>query len=176
MYYLTLSGKNREIEASIMNSIFSRRPKRADFYWFFHINRVNAPYTLNYELSPLVENKIYRININIGFRIQPKTEWYAKKIFKDLIQNGELKLNYQNEHWKKYNDEPDMKFIILEKFPSIENSLSTWEKFVIKIYSILKKVEYNIPRSFGIDKNDVVVEQIPMIHHPHQRESFKRIK
>lgn len=176
LYYLTLSEKNEEIEASIINSIFSRRPKRADVYWFFHINRVNAPYTLNYELIPLVENKIYRININIGFRIQPKTEWYAKEIFKDLIQNGELKLNYQNEQLKKYNDEPDMKFIILEKFPSIESSLNTWEKFVIKIYSILKKVEYNIPRSFGIDKNDVVVEQIPMIHHPHQRDNFERIK
>ncbi len=176
LYYLTLSEKDTEVEQSIINSILSKRPKRADIYWFIHLKRNAEPYTMNYELIPIVENKIYRININLGFRIQPKTEWYAKMIFKDMMDNNELKLNYMNEHLIKYNSEPDMKFILLEKFPSIESSLSTREKFVIKFYSILKKIEYNIPRSFGIDKNDVIVEQIPMVHHPDMVEKFKRIK
>lgn len=176
LYYLTLSEKENEIEQSIVDSIFSKRPKRADIYWFVHINRTSEPYTMNYELIPFIENKIYRVNINIGFRIQPKTEWYAKMIFKEMLQNNELKLNYQNEHLKKYNSEPDMKFVLLEKFPSIESSLSTWEKFIIKVYSILKKLEYNIPRSFGIDKNDIIIEQIPMIHHHGTAEHFHRKK
>ena len=39
LIYLTKANSRTQIEEKIMKSIFSKKPKRADVYWFVHINR-----------------------------------------------------------------------------------------------------------------------------------------
>ena len=172
----TKSTNPKNIEKYSIQSILSKRPKRADVYWFVNLNRDNEPYTLNYKILPIVDQKIYRITFNIGFRVQPKTEQYIKKVINDLYANGELQLKYLSPCLKKYNQDPDMKFVLIEKFPSIETKLTMREFFTLKVYYILKKIEYNIPKSFGIEKNDVVVEHIPLYVHKHNIDDLTRIK
>ncbi|MFV0171759.1 KUP/HAK/KT family potassium transporter [Empedobacter falsenii] len=176
LFYLTKSTNPKNIEKYSIQSILSKRPKRADVYWFVNINRDSEPYTLNYKILPIVEQKIYRITFNIGFRVQPKTEQYIKKVINDMYANGELELKYLNPCLKKYNQDPDMKFVLIEKFPSIETKLSMKEFFTLKIYYILKKIEFNIPKSFGLEKNDVVIEHIPLYVHKNNVDNLKRIE
>lgn len=76
LIYLTKADKRSEIEEKIIKSIFSKKPKRADVYWFVHIHRTNQPYELSYDVSELIDDKVIKININVGFRVQPKTELY----------------------------------------------------------------------------------------------------
>ena len=90
LIYLSKADRNYEIEEKILKSIFSKKPKRADVYWFFHINRTNSPFDLNYEVIELLDDKVIKIVLNIGFRIQPKVELYFKKIVQNLIDNKEL--------------------------------------------------------------------------------------
>lgn len=90
--------------------------------------------------------------------------------------NGELELKYLNQNLKKYNQDPDMKFVLIEKFPSIESTLTMKEFFTLKMYYLLKKIEYNIPKSFGLEKNDVVVEQVPLYYHQQTVKDLVRIK
>ena len=47
LIYLTKANNRNEIEEKIINSIFSKKPKRADVYWFVHLHRTENPYTLN---------------------------------------------------------------------------------------------------------------------------------
>lgn len=176
LFYLTKSTNPRNIEKYVMESILAKRPKRADYYWFININRDNQPYTLNYVIEPIVHQKIYRITFNIGFRVQPKTEQYVKKVINDMYINGELELKYLNQNLKKYNQDPDMKFVLIEKFPSIESTLTMKEFFTLKMYYLIKKLEYNIPKSFGLEKNDVIVEQVPLYYHQKTVKGLVRIK
>ena len=175
LFYFTKSTKKNTIEKNIINSILARRPKRADMYWFVNIVRSNQPYTLNYELVEIEPKKIYKIIFHIGFRVQPKTELYIKKIINELYLSGELQLKYLQPNLKKYNVDPDMKFVLLQKFTSIESSLSLKELFTLKIYSLIKKIEYNIPKSFGLEKNDVIIEQVPLYLHSKNRIELHRI-
>lgn len=55
LIYLTKADRREQIEARTIKSIFDKKPKRADVYWFFHINRTNHPYTLDYEVTELVD-------------------------------------------------------------------------------------------------------------------------
>jgi len=82
LIYLSKADRTYEIEEKIIKSIFSKQPKRADIYWFFHINRTNEPFTLNYEVIELLDDKVIKIVLNIGFRVQPKVELYFKKLYK----------------------------------------------------------------------------------------------
>ena len=68
---MTKANTRHQIEEKIIKSILAKKPKRADVYWFLHINRTEQPYTLSYEVSELIEDKIIKVNINVGFRVIP---------------------------------------------------------------------------------------------------------
>ncbi len=173
--YLTKANKRHEIEEKIFNSIFAKKPKRADVYWFVHINRTEHPYTLDYSVSELIEDKLIKIDINVGFRVQPRTELYFKKIVQELIANKELNLHTRTDAACKYNDEPDFKFVVIEKFLSVENEFGLREGMLLKGYVYLKHMGLRDIQAFGLDKNDVEVEHIPLIYHPVNNIELQRI-
>ncbi|MFN8248118.1 MAG: KUP/HAK/KT family potassium transporter [Ferruginibacter sp.] len=174
LIYLTKANNRTQIEEKIIRSIFSKKPKRADVYWFVHINRTEEPYTANYEVSELVDDKVIRININLGFRIQPRTELYFKKIVQELVANKELNLHIRPDGSSKYNSEPDFKFVVIEKFISVENEFALSKGLLLKSYFILKDLGLSDERAFGLDKSDVVIEQVPLVYEQAQKIELKR--
>ncbi|WP_264564620.1 KUP/HAK/KT family potassium transporter [Flavobacterium sp. N3904] len=166
LIYLSKADRNYEIEEKILNSIFSKKPKRADVYWFFHINRTNSPFDLNYEVIELLDDKVIKIVLNIGFRIQPKVELYFKRIVQNLVDNKELNLHIRADGSTKYNPEPDFKFVIIEKFLSVENEFAVRDGLLLNSYYILKNMSLSDTRAFGLDKSDVVIEEIPIVYQP----------
>ena len=166
LIYLSKADKTYEIEEKVVNSIFSKRPKRADVYWFMHINRTNEPFTLNYEVVEIAEDKVIKIIVNLGFRIQPRAELYFKKILKELVEKKELNLHLRPDGSTKYNPQPDFKFVILEKFLSVENEFSVGEGFLLNSYYFLKSLSLSDTKAFGLDKSDVAIEEIPIVYHP----------
>ncbi|TRX37564.1 KUP/HAK/KT family potassium transporter [Flavobacterium restrictum] len=174
LIYLSKADKNYEIEEKIINSIFSKKPKRADVYWFFHINRTNDPFTLNYEVIEILDDKVIKIVLNIGFRIQPKVELYFKKIVQNLVNDKQLNLHIRPDGSTKYNAEPDFKFVIIEKFLSVENEFAVRDAMLLNSYYILKNMSLSDTRAFGLDKSDVVIEQIPIVYQPIARLELER--
>ena len=168
LIYLSKANNRTQIEEKIIKSIFSKKPKRADVYWFLHINRTETPYTMSYDVSELVDDKVIKVNINIGFRIQPKTELYFKKIVQELVTNKELNLHIRPDGSTKYNAEPDFKFVVIEKFLSVENAFTLREGILLNAYFMLKNKSLSDEKAFGLDKSDVVVEQIPLVYQPIQ--------
>lgn len=166
LIYLTKADNRHEVEEKIINSIFSKKPKRADVYWFVHINRTEQPYTLSYDVSELVDDKVIKVNINVGFRIQPRTELYFKKIVQELVAKKELNLHIRADGSTKYNAEPDFKFIVIKKFLSVENEFALKEGLLLNAYFFLKRLGLSDEKAFGLDKSDVMVEQIPLVYQP----------
>ncbi len=164
LIYLTKANTRNEIEEKILNSILSKNPKRADIYWFVHINRTQNPYTLTYDVSELLEDKVIKININIGFRIRPRTELYFKKIMMELIHNEELNMHLIPNGSTKYSSAPDYKFVVLEKYLSFENEFSIRKGLLLNGYFILNRLGLKEERAFGLDKSDVTVEHIPFVY------------
>jgi KUP system potassium uptake protein len=174
LVYLTKANNRSDIEEKIIKSIFAKKPKRADIYWFVHINRTENPYTMTYDVSELIPEQVIKININVGFRIQPRTELFFKKIVQELVENKELNLHIRPDGSTKYNSEPDFKFIIIEKFLSVENELNLREDMLLNSFFFLKRFGLSDQKAFGIEKSDVVVEQIPLIYNPVQKIELKK--
>jgi len=166
LIYLSKANLRHEIEEKVIKSIFAKKPKRADVYWFVHINRTEHPYTLNYDVSELVDDKIIKVNINVGFRVQPRTELYFKRIVQDLVTNKELSLHIRPDGSTKYNAEPDFKFVVIEKYLSVENEFALREGILLNSYFFLKRLGQRDEQAFGLDKSDVVVEHVPLVYHP----------
>jgi KUP system potassium uptake protein len=166
LIYLSKADRTYEIEEKIIKSIFAKKPKRADVYWFLHINRTNDPFALNYEVVELMEDKVIKIVLNVGFRIQPKVELYFKKIVQELVERKELNLHIRPDGSTKYNNEPDFKFVIIEKFISAENEFAFKEGWMLTTYFWLKKLSLSDEKAFGLDKSDVRIEEYPMVYSP----------
>src|SRR5258705_6397257 len=96
LIYLTKANFRHEIEQRIMYSIFSRNPKRADIYWFVHIDRTDEPYTMEYTVEELVNDKVIRIDFKLGFRIQPRVNVFFRKVVKELVASKELDITSRN--------------------------------------------------------------------------------
>ncbi len=174
LIYLTKANYRHEIEDKIIRSIFSKSPKRADVYWFVHIHRTTEPYTLTYDVSELVDDKVIKVNINVGFRIQPRTELYFKLIVQRLIADKELNLHIRPDGSSKYNNEPDFKFVVIEKFLSVENEFALREGIILNTYFLLKRISQSDERAFGLDKSDVIVEYVPLVYQPVSKVELKR--
>ncbi len=175
LIYLTKANSRSQVEDKIIRSIFSKKPKRADVYWFLHIHRTEEPYTMTYDVSELVDDKVIKININLGFRIQPKTEMYFKKIVKELVANKELNLHIRPDGSTKYNPEPDFKFVVIEKFLSVENEFTLKEGMLLNAYFMLKNLGLSDEKAFGLDKSDVLIEYTPLVYQQVQNIELTRV-
>lgn len=175
LIYLSKAKRHSQIEEKIMRSIFSKKPKRADVYWFVHIDRVEEPYTMTYDVTELVDDKVIKIVLHLGFRIQPKTELYFKKIVHELVANKELNLHIRPDGSTRYNAEPDFKFVVIGKFLSVENEFALGEGLLLQAYFKLKRLGLSDEKAFGLDKSDVAIEHIPLVYQPAHHIELKRV-
>jgi KUP system potassium uptake protein len=163
LIYLTKANNPLHIEEKVINSIFSKKPKRADVYWFLHLNRTDDPYTLEYQVHELLNDKVIRVDINLGFRVQPRTELFFKRIVQELVNRKELDLHIRPDGSTRYNPEPDFKFVVLEKFLSAENEFTLRDGVLLNGYFMLKKLGTSDEKAFGLDRSDVVIEDVPLL-------------
>ena len=74
-----------------------------------------------------------------------------------------LNLHVRGDGSTKYNAEPDFKFIVIEKFLSIENEFALKEGILLSSYFYLKRLGLSDEKAFGLEKSDVLVEQVPLL-------------
>jgi KUP system potassium uptake protein len=82
----------------------------------------------------------------------------------ELISNEELNMHLIPNGSTKYSNEPDYKFVVLEKYLSVENEFSFKKGVLLNGYFFLNKLGLRDERAFGLDKSDVTVEHIPFIY------------
>ena len=163
LVYLTSANNPKEIEHKILYSILYRKPKRADIYWFVHVDVLDDPYTTEYTVQTIVPNEIIRVEFRLGFRMEHRIQYMFRKVVEEMVQNKEVNIVSRYESLSKNNVMGDFRFIVMEKFLSRDNSLPMWERLMMRGYFILKKFSLSEERGFGLDPSDVTLEKYPII-------------
>ncbi|MFM7710218.1 MAG: KUP/HAK/KT family potassium transporter [Ferruginibacter sp.] len=166
MVYLTSANNSVEIEHKIIYSILHGKPKRADIYWFIHVNTVDDPYTCEYSVKHIIPNDIIRVEFKLGFRMQPRLNLMFKKVVEDLVANREVNITSRYESQQKNNMVGDFQFVVMEKFLSLDNELPFMETLIMKLYFVLKELSVSEERSFGLEQSNVAVEKFPLVVAP----------
>lgn len=176
LVYMTNAGRTDEIEEKVMYSILQQRPKRADIYWFVHVNILNEPYRRDYKVTEITKEDVYRIDFNLGFREPTKINFMFKEVIKDMVQKGEVDITSRYESLNKNNIIGDFKFVLSEKFLSNDSDILWHEKIIMNSYFLIKKLSLSEERGFGLDSSSVKIEKFPMILHAPENISLTRIK
>lgn len=176
LVFLTSADNPKEIEHKIIYSILNKKPKRADIYWFVHVDTVDNPYTAEYSVEHVIPNDIIRIEFRLGFRVQPRINLLFQKVVADLVKNKEVNITSRYESLEKNNVVGDFQFIVLEKYLSQDNDLPIWERLTMKLHFWLKEISLSEERGFGLDPSNVTVEKFPLIVAPISNLKLKRIQ
>lgn len=166
LVYLTSSNTSKLIERTAIESILSKSPKRADIYWFLHVNVLDEPYASKYHVEAVVPNDIYFIRINLGFRVEPRIDYYFAQIVKDLIKSREVDLSTRYEQLYQESPIGDFRFLIMEPFLSFENDFPFWKRFLMRSYFNLRFISVKEQVNFGLDRSNVTIEKYPVVVAP----------
>lgn len=163
LVYLTKANFTHQVEKKIMESILAKTPKRADIYWFVHIDRTNEPYTRDYIVEEISDDLVIKINIRLGFRVQPRVHNFFRYIVDEMSSRQEIDLLNKPEPYSDYNQQHDFKFVVLEKFLSSDNELDIRDSFITNGYMALKKVSLSDIDAWGLEESDTVLEKVPLV-------------
>ncbi len=175
LVYLSSANNFKEIEYKIIHSILNKKPKRADIYWFVHVDTLDDPYTCEYEVQTIIPNEVIRVEFRLGFRQQPKINLMFRKVVEDMVANKEVNITSRYESLARNNIAGDFEFIVMEKFLSQDNELPFFERLVMKLYFWLKHISLSEEKGFGLDASNVTVEKFPLVVAPVKSLKLKRI-
>ncbi|QNF32517.1 KUP/HAK/KT family potassium transporter [Adhaeribacter swui] len=176
LIYMTSAERKSEIESKIIYSIFQKRPKRADIYWFLHVNTTDDPYTMEYQVHHIAENDIIRVDFNLGFRVEQRINLYFRKVVENLVANKEVDITSRYESLSRQNVIGDFRFVVLEKYLSLENDLPWDEKLIMQAYYHIKEFTASEDKWFGLDTSSVKIEKVPLVINPIHNVELTRVK
>ncbi len=175
LVYMTGAPFPKLIETKIVYSLFRIHPKRADVYWFIHVNVLDVPYTMEYEVTTLIPKKVFRVDFNLGFRIEPRINMFFKKVIEDMGERGEVDLLSRYDSLRTSGIAGDQRFVVLHKELSYESDLPWLDRLTIEGHFLLKKLSLSEESSFGLDTSSVTKELVPLVLSPVQDVELRRI-
>lgn len=175
LVYMTSANNHNEIEHKIIYSILNKKPKRADIYWFVHVDVLDDPYTCEYNVEHIIPNDIIRIEFRLGFRVEHRINLMFRRVVEELVKNKEVNITSRYESLEKNNIVGDFQFIVLEKYLSQDNELPFFERIIMKLYFWLKEISLSEERGFGLDPSNVTIEKFPLIVAPVSNMKLNRV-
>lgn len=162
LVYMAMAGDQRQIDANIVYSIFRKRPKKADIYWFVHVDICDEPFVKKYRVHTLVPGKVFFVKLRFGFKVEHKVNKMFSKIVADMQASGEVDELSHHPSLRKHNFSADFKFILLNSRVSADEEISPFNQFVVRVYRILKKLSLPTHEDFGLEIANVEMETVPI--------------
>jgi KUP system potassium uptake protein len=175
LVFLSTTRHPNKIEEKVLYSILQTQPKRADVYWFVHIDTTDEPYTMEYDVNTIASDDVYKVNFRLGFRIQQRMNLFMKKVVEDLVENEELTVYSRYHTLSSKYPTGDFRFVIIQEFLSNENELPWREQFILSIYLSVKGWVSSPKNWFGLDSDSVDLEEAPLVLQPVKEVALKRL-
>ncbi len=166
LVYLTRADRKTDVESRVMYSILERQPKRADVYWFIHVDFQDRPYAAEYEVHQLVAQKIIRIDFRLGFRETPHIDLMFRKVLEQLRDSKEVNITTPYTSLSNNRIVGDFRFVVLESIMNYDVLFGFMERQILQFYYFLKYLGITEEKAYGLDPNLVTKEKIPLILRP----------
>lgn len=176
LVYMAVANSKRYIDSNIIYSIFKKRPKRADVYWFIHVDTVDSPYTSKYSVDTIIPRKCFFIRIKLGFKSDHRVNLLFNKILHDMAESAEIDLISHYDSLQKHSMPADFKFIILHSLASVDSEISNFDNLIIQGYRFIKNYSLSTEEMYGLELANVEVERVPIMVGPPAKVRVKREK
>jgi KUP system potassium uptake protein len=162
LVYMINANRSDEIEYSVMHSMIFKEIKRAQVYWFLNIHVSDEPYTTEYKVHHLIEDKLYRIDFYLGYRVHPAINVMFHQVIEEMEKQGEISIQSPHPSLQQFNVRPGFKYIVTEKVFAFEDTLKSIDKLTVRIYAFLGQFSINAATHYDLNSENLVIEEFPI--------------
>lgn len=162
LVFMSMSDKKEMLDSNIVYSIFRKKPKRADVYWFVHMEIVDDPYEKNYSVNTIIPQKCFFITVRFGFKVEHKINLVMNHVVQEMVERGEVDNITRYPSLRKYNMVGDFKYYLINSRVSVDDKITPVEQFIIRTYRLIKSISLPPEKDFGLEVSNVVVETVPI--------------
>jgi len=167
VYMSKKSKRTSTVDSNLIYSIFQQNPKRADVYWFIHVDTLDYPYEheKTYSVKTIIPNKVFFVRLEFGFKVKHKVHRLFHKAVEQMVAHGEVDILSRYPSMREHNIKADFKFIFVKPKLSEDNDLKPQNKFAMKVYETLAGISYPPYKEFGLDDVHIEEEFVPLLIH-----------
>jgi KUP system potassium uptake protein len=163
LVYITKANRVDQIESKIMYSIFNKHPKRANTYWFLHIDNLETPNTFEYVVHHIIPNVLIKVDFRLGFKIERKINLYFREVIEDLVKSGEISMVSQYESMKAHSIPADFLYVNLDRILISDYKLPPQGIFIMGLHNFIRHISLTDVKSLGLDSSNVIEEKVPIV-------------
>ncbi len=175
LVYIIRANRIDQVESKVIYSIFQKQPKRADRYWFLHVDRVDDPNRFDYQVNQIIPGILIRVDFHIGFKVEPKINLYFREVLEDLVKSGEINLTSSYDSLKRYDLPADFKYILIDRVMPLDYKLSTWDEVIISLHGVSRLFSISDVKALHLDSANTIEEQVPITIDQPIEKRIKRI-
>ena len=169
--YLSKLGGKYDIEQKILYSIINKHPMRADHYFLLHIDYQDSPSTLEYDVTTLIPETLYRINLRLGFRVHPLVNRYFRQIIEDMVAKDGFSLASSYPSLAKHDVMGNFVFVLINRLYATFTSFSFKERLIMDAYEWIDRLKLSMTRSLGLNTSNVLIENVPLVVRSHAKQA-----
>jgi KUP system potassium uptake protein len=162
LVYIIRANRPDQVESKVIYSIFQKQPKRADTYWLLHVDRIDEPDRIDYQVNEIIPGILIRVDFHIGFKVEPKINLYFKEVLEDMTAAGEIKLESTYDSLKKYSMPADFKYVLIDRIMPNDYKLSGRENVTLALHSLSRLLCISDVRALQLDSANTIEEQVPI--------------
>lgn len=162
VYMSRFCGKY-DVEQKVLYSIINKHPMRADHYILLHTDYEDSPNERSYDFYELIPGTLYRINLHLGFRVQPYVNLYLRQVIEDQVGNGKFALESGYDSLRRHHVAGNFIFVFIKRVYAEFNVFTPKARFIMTIYNLVHHLKQSAPKAMGLSTSNVFVETVPLV-------------
>lgn len=176
LVYIIRANRLDQVESKVIYSIFRKQPKRADTYWFLHVDRLDEPDRFEYQITQIIPGILIRIDFHLGFKVDPKINLYFREVLEDMVQSGQIKLESSFDSLRKHALPADFMYVLIDRVMPRDYKLSSIENLTLSLHSLSRLFCISDVRALELDSSNTIEEKVPITIDQPVDFRIKRIK
>jgi KUP system potassium uptake protein len=163
LVFLTNDSSLNMLDRDILYSILDKHPKRAKAYWFLNVNVTEEPYTHAYVVNNFGTDYIFKVQLQLGFKVNQRVNSYLRQVVRDLVQSGELPV--QGHDYSIYRHPGavgDFRFCMIRKVMAPETDVTPLDRLNMTMKYAIRRVCGSAAQWYGLENSSIIFEYVPL--------------
>jgi len=162
LVFLTKANRSTDIESKIILSILNKQPKRADHYWLIHVDIMDEPRAMDYQVTHVIPGILTRVDFFLGFKVEPRINAMFKQITNEMARTGEIDLFSGYPSLRKHNILTDFRFILIDRINISDFDFKFKERLIMNVYLFFSRHSLSDVKALGFDASTVLIEPMSL--------------
>lgn len=176
LVFLTNDSSPNLLDRDILYSILDKRPKRARTYWFINVHVTDEPYTNTYTVNSFGTDFVFKVQLQLGFKVNQRINTYLRQVVADLIESGEMAAQpKQYSIYRHPSNVGDFRFCMLRKVLAPESNLSPRDYRTMNAKYAIRTWCGSPDRWYGLENSSIILETVPLFSKVKPATTLKRV-